>query len=87
MLTKDLVYKNSEGVERKASRKHIVALYEMDCGRLGERVCPKLTDEHVYPEKLRKMKVKNCTQALSRSVGVLMGFLAENRKLLFHSIY
>lgn len=80
-LTKDILFKTGEN-QRRASWKHIIQLYEMDIGRMVSRVCSKLTDYHVYPAKIRKMNVKCCTQALSKSVGVMMGFLAENGKLL-----
>lgn len=77
-LEKNIVFKK-DGAIKEASWLHIIKLYEMDVGRLGMRVCPKLSDFHVYPQKIHKMKVKNCTQALSRSVGAVIGFLAENR--------
>ncbi|KAJ8976852.1 hypothetical protein NQ317_012976 [Molorchus minor] len=36
------------------------------------RICPKLTDNHVIPEKINKMKVSACTQVFSNTVGSLM---------------
>lgn len=63
------------------SWKHVINLYEFDQGKCGSRACPKLTIAHVYPDKVKKIKVKFCTQVLSRSVGVLMGFVAENGML------
>lgn len=43
---------------------------------MGLRMLPKLTDAHVLPNKIKKMKVKCATQVFSRSVAVAMGYLA-----------
>ncbi|KAK9680285.1 Transposase [Popillia japonica] len=80
-LTKDISFLNMDNVSRQASWKHVIHSYEMDQGKCGSRACPKLTDAHVYPDRVKKMKVKCCTQVLNRSVGALMGFLAENGML------
>lgn len=36
------------------------------------RLCPKLTDGHVMPEKINKMKVSTMAQVFSHSVGALL---------------
>lgn len=64
---------------RTARWKHIVDFYEIDKGRfdIGERMVPKLTDSHIYPDKLRKMKVSVAAQVLSQRVGSIMLLLSE----------
>lgn len=54
LITKDLSY-TMNGTRRTAKWKHIVDFYEIDKCRLdiGERMVPKLTDSHIYPDKLR----------------------------------
>ncbi|KAI4459252.1 spermatogenesis-associated 4-related [Holotrichia oblita] len=43
LLTKDILFRSTDGTERRGSWKYIVLLYEMDIGRAGSRVCPNLT--------------------------------------------
>lgn len=47
----------------------IIDLYNFD-GQANPdgKICPKLTDDHIYPEGRKKMKVKLATQVFSRSV-------------------
>lgn len=37
----------------------------------------KLTDEHVIPEKIKKMKVKNCTQTLSEKTAAMLNYSSK----------
>lgn len=39
----------------------IVDVYKTDCNHAQSRLLHKLTDEHVIPEKIKKMKVPNCS--------------------------
>lgn len=50
-----------------ASWLDIMNFYKFDCDNF--RICGKLTDYHILPNRIKKMKVSNCTQVLSYSVG------------------
>lgn len=79
LLTKDLEY-ISEGKKHIAKWEHLILLHKENPGYKGVRLIPKLTDNHVVPEKLKrnKMKVKFATQTFSRTVATNMGYLAGN---------
>lgn len=76
MLTKNLHF-TIDGKERVASWSHIIQLYEIQRGRGQFNACYKLTDEHVFPDKIKKMKVKNCTQVFSQSVAIMLNIIAD----------
>lgn len=65
------------GISRKASWSHIQSLYEWDKPTRYFNIFTKLTDAHIVPSKIKKMKVKNCTQVFSRSVGNFMQCLID----------
>ncbi|XP_022163982.1 uncharacterized protein LOC111029326 [Myzus persicae] len=44
---------------------------------IGERMAPKLTDSHIYPDRLKKMKVSVAAQVFSQRVGSIMLMLSE----------
>lgn len=44
----------------------IVDVYKTDCNHAQMRLMHKLTDEHVIPEKIKKMKVSNFIDIRSR---------------------
>lgn len=83
LLDKDLEFDVGicEIGERKfATWKDIINLYEIDVyGLKNERFLPKLTDSHVCPAKIRKMKVKNAVQVFSLSVSSRLDALAGGR--------
>lgn len=56
-LTKNILYKNKKEKTCVAKWQHIINAYIIDnpCGRL--RLMKNLTDQHVYPAKIKKMKV------------------------------
>jgi hypothetical protein len=60
------------GIHKKASWCHVLRLYEMDKARGPFSQLVKLIDEHVLPSKIKKMKVKNCTQVFSHTVATAM---------------
>uniref|UniRef100_A0A1Y1KN14 THAP-type domain-containing protein n=1 Tax=Photinus pyralis TaxID=7054 RepID=A0A1Y1KN14_PHOPY len=70
LLTKNLhfVWKD---INMVAKWEHIKQLYYLDTAD-DTRLCNKLTDSHVLPEKINKMKVSSCTQVFSHRVGSLM---------------
>lgn len=78
LLTKDLAF-TINGTKRIAKWKHIIKFYEIDKYRLdvGERMVPKLTDSHIYPDKMKKMKVSVVAQVFSQRVGSIMLLLSE----------
>lgn len=77
LITKDLnfIYDNSQ---KKASWKNIIQFYEFDKDQSteGDRLVPKLTDAHVYEEKMKKMKVSHAAQVFSQRVGAIMKRIA-----------
>lgn len=65
--------------ERSASWSDVASFYEFDCSNTDTRV-PKLTWEHINPEK-NKMKVKLATQVFSGSLGREMYLCANKDEL------
>ena len=71
-LNKDMVF-----CGKVAKWSDIVEVYKADC-ELGEiRMLPKLTDEHVIPNKIKKMKVKICTQVLSERTSAMLNYTSR----------
>lgn len=68
-----------ERTEKFAKWSHIIQFYEIDKIRLdvGEQMTPKLTDHHIYLDKLKKMKVSVAAQVFSQRVGSIMLMLSE----------
>lgn len=90
MLVKDLCHtltkrweitdcKHFGRVKKYASWDHVVQLYDLD-KRATHRLAPKLTPEHITPDK-EKMKVANATQIFSQTVGKVMLRCSEMRQL------
>ncbi|PZC87062.1 hypothetical protein B5X24_HaOG201298 [Helicoverpa armigera] len=76
ILTKDLKYYDfDENCEKIIKWDYFKQVYEADkC--YGELKCLlKLTDEHIYVDKMRKMKVKPAVQIFSHSVAMTTGHL------------
>lgn len=75
---------NLQPEERKyASWSHIVTAYEIDVySSFLERHVPKLTDQHVYPEKIGKMRVKFMMQVFSRTLARFIDLLARSKGIL-----
>jgi len=69
LVSKDLNFEY-EGKNHTASLKHIIQFYKLDKQQNteGDRLTPKFTDCHVYPAKLKKMKVANAAQVFSPRV-------------------
>ncbi|XP_049701000.2 uncharacterized protein LOC126055534 isoform X1 [Helicoverpa armigera] len=55
----------------------IVDVYETDCKHTESRLLHKLNDQHVIPEKIKKMKVKNCVKVLSSTVSAALSYTAQ----------
>lgn len=75
LIAKDLVFTINNDVEC-AKMSHLVDLYNVDNAIPDCKILPRLTDQHIIPEKIMKMKVKNATQVFSQRVSSTMNFLA-----------
>lgn len=78
LITKNLNFTDKDGKNRVAKWDHIVQLYELDKHEcvIGDRINPKLTDAHIYIDKMKKMKVSHAAQIFSQRVGSIMKMLA-----------
>ncbi|CAK1588706.1 unnamed protein product [Parnassius mnemosyne] len=81
LLTKNLEYYTKEGIIKTAKWSHLQLLYNENPGYKGIKLIPKLTENHVNPEKINKMKVKFASQIFSRTVASNMGYLADKNIL------
>ena len=63
------------GVKHIASWKDIIKQYELDDAEV--KMLNKLTDAHVFPEKMKKMKVSLAAQVLSSRVSCVMSYTAK----------
>lgn len=75
LITKDLTF-CIDGVQKRAKWSHIMELYNEDCKLPDCKMLPRLSDHHVIPEKILKMKVKCATQVFSQRVSSTMNFLS-----------
>ena len=66
-----------DGKDILAKWDHIIKIYKEDPAFDGLRLLPKLTENHVMPNKIKKMKVKYATQVFSKSVAANMGYMAS----------
>ena len=83
LLSKDLHFNinNQKGVAKWI---HLEQFYLLDIED-PERICPKLTDEHILRDRINKMKVKCCTQVFSHQVGTIMRkILTWSKCMIFH---
>nr|CAI5844239.1 unnamed protein product [Callosobruchus analis] len=76
LLTKNLHFR-LDGENKVAKWVHLQQFYELDASYPTLRMCSKLTDTHISPNKVNKMKVKICTQVFSHSVGSLIKRIAQ----------
>lgn len=61
-----------DGKQQRGSWDHIKTFYEMDVGNYDTKMCYKLTDEHIYENKMKKMKVTLAAQVFSQRVSSSM---------------
>ncbi|KAI4455510.1 thap domain-containing protein 9 [Holotrichia oblita] len=71
LLQKDVIFK-MEGVDKTGCWQDISQFYELDVGDDYTKMCNKLTDAHIYQDKMKKMKVNLAAQVFSRSVSSIM---------------
>jgi len=78
LLTKDVKF-TINNTEYTASWKFLYNLYFADKSNedMGYRALPKLTEEHVVIEKMRKMKVSTAAQTLSHRVASTLKLMSE----------
>lgn len=87
LLTKNLQFTDTNGIKRLAKWENIIKFYELDKNEsvIGDRINPKLTDAHIYQDKIKKMKVSHATQVFSQRVGSVMKLLATwSCKLIYY---
>lgn len=77
LLTKNLKFE-IESTKRTAKWSHILDAYYIDCSRAPWRLMPKLSDSHVIPSKIKKMKVSCCTQVFSKTVASTIMTMSED---------
>lgn len=75
-LLKNPLRFEENGEEKIAKWEHIYMAYKMDPYLGNLRLMPKITDRHVDPEKVNKMKVSCCTQVFSHSVAAAINVFA-----------
>ncbi|XP_048477777.1 uncharacterized protein LOC119693658 [Plutella xylostella] len=76
LMTKNLKCQIDEKI-KIAKWEHIIKLHQENPAYKGIKLIKNLTEAHVDPKKLRKMKVKMATQVFSKTVGTNMGYLAD----------
>lgn len=77
LLEHDVSFKWKDDVMKTGSWKDIRRLYELDEGDFDTKMLNHLTDAHIIPEKMKKMKVKIATQVLSRRVSSTLRCMAR----------
>lgn len=71
MITKN-IYFDHQGKRKIAKWDHIVQFYNFDQIADDLRLCPKLTEQHIIPAKIKKMKVAYAAQVMSQRVSAIM---------------
>lgn len=66
LLTKDIAYINEAGTKCIATWNDVIKAYKIDAPSARLRLLRKITDFHVLPSKIKKMKVSYCTQVFSK---------------------
>ena len=77
LITKNLQYVTND-IIKTAKWSYLEHFYKENPGYNGIRLIPKLTENHVNPDKMNKMKVKFATKIFSRTVASNLGYLAGN---------
>ncbi|CAH0406564.1 unnamed protein product [Chilo suppressalis] len=76
-LRNNFITKNISMDGRTSKWTDIVDVYKTDCSHAEVRLLHKLNDEHVIPEKIKKMKVKNCVKVLSSTMSAALSYTAK----------
>ncbi|CAH0726212.1 unnamed protein product, partial [Brenthis ino] len=80
IITKDLIY-TIDGQEKIIKWEYFQLVYNADKSYKELRLLNKLTEAHVIPEKINKMRVKSATQLFSHSVAVVTEHLTARGDL------
>lgn len=78
-LTKDCKYISEDKVMRIAKWSHIVDTYIIDKSRGSNDFLDKINDCHVLPQKMKKMRVRYCTQVFSNTYAKTMLLYSEQQ--------
>ncbi|XP_063821363.1 uncharacterized protein LOC135071511 [Ostrinia nubilalis] len=76
-LRNNFITKNIKMNGKISKWQDIVDVYQTDCKHTQSRLLHKINDEHVIPEKVKKMKVKNCVRVLSKTMAAALSYTAE----------
>ncbi|KAL5237394.1 hypothetical protein ACI65C_004804 [Semiaphis heraclei] len=76
LVTKNLSFE-MDGINKLAKWQHLEELYQTDSALPDSKMLPRLSDYHVIPHKIPKMKVRHATQIFSQRVSAVMNFLAS----------
>ena len=77
LLTKNLIWNDGQNVHT-AKWKDIITAYEIDSTTMEIRSLPKITEYHVRPNKIKKMKVSYATQIFSHSMAAAIHNMAAH---------
>lgn len=83
LLKYSLSFLGDDGKNKLAKWSHIFTAYKMDPYLGSLRLMPKITDSHVNPERINKMKVSKCTQVFSHSVAAAVNVFAFSGAWIF----
>lgn len=73
-------------VNKVAKWQDIIDFYEADVGDDDFKICNKLTDCHVYKDKVKKMKVKYAAQIFSHGLSSVMRKFVDYGKYVFFKL-
>ncbi|XP_028158537.1 uncharacterized protein LOC114351493 [Ostrinia furnacalis] len=76
-LRNNFITKNIKMNGKISKWQDIVDVYQTDCKHTIRRLLHKINDEHVIPEKVKKIKVKNCVRVLSKTMAAALSYTAE----------
>lgn len=83
LLRYNIKFRWKQQKDQIANWQDIVNLYENDDPIPDFKMCTKLTDKHIYEEKMNKMKVNLAVQVFSQQVSDLMRNLSRLGKKYF----
>jgi len=85
-LLKGNIFWEEGSILKQAAWQPVINLYNLDKDR-AIRGCPKLTEEHVMPSKIKKMNVKKTAQVFSQRVSSALSFMADFGMYLYFLYY
>jgi len=82
LLSKDVIFKWKSDLPEKAAWCHIIDLYKHDKDNeiYDLRALPKITENHVIPDRIKKMKVVFASQVFSHRMASTMKLVYSNGK-------